>query len=645
MKRTEWFRIGGGLAAFLLAAAAAAALNILAHPARARLDLTAGRIYTLSPGTRALLRELPADVKLKFFATKGESRAQGLVRDFVGRVKELLQQFERAAGGRVRVEQYDPQPDTDAEDLALDYGLERIQAGGEDEPFYLGVVAVCGDREQALPMLSPQSENLLEYNLARMIVTVSTPAPPALGVLSPLPVLGASDLPMMMPGQPPPPAWGAFQALRELFDVRELHAPLTSVDPAIEALILVQPGALDEATEYAVDQFLLRGGRLLVCVDPFFYIGGNDPMAAMMGGAPAGLDRLLKAWGVTLTPGRVVADTASGFDGEPLVLLLGARNLAESDLLTQGLNGLLMPFAGSLSVRPVPGIAPAVLARSTGEAGTISVMEAQQDAEQARYRSLKAGGAQTLAVRLQGRFPTAFPEGRPGVSTNTPLAAAAAPAVATHAVSVAASDSGAETNAVAAAAAPEPGLKESVRESAVVILADVDMLTDAAMFQTYNSIRGPVMMPRMDSDNLAFFLNAVDFLAGDKRLIGIRSRNRTERPLDRVRDLEQKSADRQAAEYQTLMARQEELNAKLADIQASTPEHQRAVRMNEEVEKARRELTREATRTARELRRINRERREDVERLGARVKALNILLPPTLVIGVGLTWVWMRRRR
>ena len=174
-----------GLAALLLVLVA---VNFLVSRVPARVDLTEGDIYTLSEGTRKILRGLSSPVKVKLYISRGESVPVQL-RSFAQRVEDLVHEFKQAAGSNLVVERYNPKPDSEEEDAAQLDGIEPQQLFS-GEQFYLGVAVSQLDRKQAIPAIPPQREQLLEYDLVRAIARVGNPARPKIGLMSGLPVLG-----------------------------------------------------------------------------------------------------------------------------------------------------------------------------------------------------------------------------------------------------------------------------------------------------------------------------------------------------------------------------------------------------------------------------------------------------------------------
>ncbi len=631
MKTMPSWNISRGLAAFLLVLVIAVTLNYLARPLNARLDLTEERIHTLSAGTRSLLADLPAPVTLKFYVTRHDAAVPTPERNYAARVEDLLREYQRAAGGRLTLELLDPKPDSEVEDWARRYGVVGRVISPDGTALYLGLVGKSADREAVIPYLDPQMENILEYQVTRLVAAVARPSRPVVGVISSLPVLGG-PAPMMNPFMQQPPAaqrpWYAFTDLQQSCEVRELRPPLESIPDDIQALILVQPGRLEDSALYAIDQFLLRGGRLLAFLDPMCAVASmNNPMMGMAGDEP-GLDRLLAAWGVSPTAGRLVVDQKAatrvaapegGAMENPAILSLMADNFEKHDVVMGGLESLLLPYAGAFHVQAAPGVEVTRLMHSSRNSGLLNVMEARMGGDAVR-QALTGDEELAVAVRLQGSFKTAFPEGRPAPASGGPDGAAPA-----------------------AAPAPDPAfLKESARPGTIILVADADMLHDMATVEEVRIFGRPAL--QTFNDNIIFLANCAELLAGDASLAGIRSRGKTERPFEVVRTLRERAEKRYLAEEQALLRELETTRQRLGELQARKDEHQQMIQSPEEKAEIDKFLEKELE-TRRALKTVRVRLREDIERLGRRLKAANILLMPGLVIGTGLVVGALRRRR
>ncbi len=628
----RFWKIGGSLAGLLALLVLLIAANLIIGAARLRKDFTQERLYTLSDNTRRILQQLEQPVTLKFFFNAGAPEIPMPLKYFAQQVEDLLREYQLAAGGRVLLENYNPEPDSDAEEWAERYGVAAQNLGMLGPPLYLGLAAVSGDAHTVIPFIDPRDEAMLEYNITRMIARVTNPAKPVLGLISSLPVMGVQSMPFAMGGQPPPrnqPPWAAFSGLADDYEVRELTAEVEEIPADVDALLLVHPKNLSDQAQYAIDQFVLRGGRLLAFVDPLSLADArSQEQPQMMMGMPpqtsSDLGRLPKAWGVEWDAGQVVADINAstrvrqgegGVDDSPLFLSLRPVNFQRDDLLMTRLDSLIMPMAGAFRGEGAEGLKLTPLIVSSEQSKTVPSMMAQMGGDMIR-RDFQPGLERLpLALRLHGNFKTAFPEGKPAKA-----------------------DAG--TNAPPATA--EESLQESAKPTTVILVGDVDMLYDHFCVQEINLFGYRGYQPI--NDNLNLFANALEQLSGAVELAEIRTRGRIERPFDRVLALQQEAQQRWMLQEKALQEKLEATRERLNALQSRKDQNQRYILSPEQEQEVQR-FKAEQLRTQRELKQVRKNLREGIERLGVKVKAINILLVPILVGLAGILFAWRRQRR
>ncbi len=617
--------LGAGVAGLAVLLVIIGALVVIAANLRLRFDLTEQRLFTLSKGSRQLLGKLEGDVALKlFFSESARDMPMGL-KTYARQVRDLLREYEIAGKGRIRLEQYDPKPDSDAEEWAQRYGIEPQQANPFGAPVYFGLVAVCGDHEAAIPGFSPRLEQTLEYDITRLVARVAWPEKPVVGVLSPLPVLGAPQNPMMMMqrGQQQDRGWAAFRELRADYALREIAPDAESIDPDVKTLVVVHPKSLSEKTLLALDQFVLRGGRLIALVDPFNVIDlretmEKNPMTMSMGGdmAASTLGPLFDAWGVGFDTTKVVADLAAvtrlndgrgGVEENPAFLSLGPNNLSRDELLTSQLSQVMLPFAGSLEARKTDGVVFTPLVTSSeSESCLIDAASLQMGLNGVKHQLVPDGVKRVLAARLQGTFKTAFPNGIADDGTN---------------------------------AVPDR-LKSG--EGAVVVFADADFLHDSFCVQMVNTFFGQI--PQPINENLTLFGGAVEQLAGHTETIGIRSRGKFNRPFTKVDELEVAAMKQWQAEEDRLEAALRDTENRLAELQRQKKGSERLILSKEQQEEIARFRQTQAQ-TRRQLKDVRKNLYRDIESLGLRLKVINIALVPCAVACFGLVRGIRRKRR
>ena len=591
------------------------AFNYLATLGSARIDLPDGKLYTLSEGTKKVLHGLDAPVKLKLYVSRGEQAMPVQLRSFAQRVEDLAKEFKSVAGSNLVIELYNPKPDSDDEDQAQLDGVEPQQLF-TGEQFYLGVVVSQLDRKQAIPAVSPQRERLLEYDLVRAIARVGSAERPVLGLMTALPVMGERFNPMTRQSSDP---WVLATELKRDFNVKQVSLLAEAIDPEIKTLLVIHPRDLPEATEYALDQFVLRGGKLIAFVDPYAYFDQQpSPMPGIGGGGTSSsLPKLFKAWGVEMNPGKVIADVvfASG-NGQrytPTVLTLNRTAFNRDDVVTSQIETLLYAFGGAFDVKPVDGLKATDLVKSSPNSMLVDNIVSTVSGDAATKGFQPDNKSRPLALRLTGKFKTAFAEGPP--KPNDPKAPPA-----------------------------KDGLKEGAGENSVILVADVDMLNDGAAVDIQEVFGRRIVVP--SNGNLAFAQSMVEQFASGDALTSLRSRAAAFRPLTVVREME---ADAQKQYFGRLKALEDELQKtteKLQEMQkARGAAAKGALIMTPEQQAEIENFRKRATETKRELKELRKNLRQDAESLVFWTKLINIGLVPLLVVLAGLAVFLVRRRK
>ena len=628
-KPKAFSRIGTGAAGLALLLVIIGAANLIVSNLRLRIDLTGERLYTLSNGSRQVLGKLENDVVLKFYFSASSPEMPMGLKTYANQVQDLLKEYELAGKSRVTLEAYDPKPDTDAEEWAQRYGIEPQQTNPFGQPVYFGLVAVCGESEQVLPGFNPRTEATLEYDVTRLITRVAWPEKPVIGVMSSLSVLGAPQNPMMMMQrrQPRDEGWTAFRELRKDYTVREVKTDAEEIDADIKALIVIHPKDLSDKALFAIDQFVLRGGRLVACVDPFSIADfeanqQQNPMMMQMGGGQAGpstLGKLFDTWGVAFDTSKIVADLSAAtklnagggrVEDNPAFLSLGQANMAKGDLLTAQLSSVMMPFAGALSANTSKDLTfTPLITTSTDNACLVDQMNAQFGMAAMRSQLKPDGAQRVLAARLQGTFKTAFPNGPEPAD-------------------------GAETNAV-------PGLLTS-GASTVMVFGDTDFLNDRFCVQVMNTLFGAIAQPI--NDNLTLFGNTVEQLAGREELIGVRSRGQFNRPFAKVDALEAKAMKQWQAEEERLEAALQETQQRLSELQQKKTGNERLI-LSREQQAELEQFRKTQAETRKQLKDVRKSLNREIERLGLTLKVVNIALVPLFVIAFGIYRGTRRKKR
>ena len=575
----------------------------------ARLDLTENREHTLSPATVALLASIEEPITLRLYFSERAAADFPQVRAYAQRVRELLQEMAARADGGLRVETIDPEPFSDDEDRAVAQGLTAVPlpAGGS---FFFGIVGSNStDGELPIPFLQSEREAFLEYNLAKLVSALNGEDRPVVALYSALPMAPAFDPARGAPSS----GWVVDQQLRELFDLRRLEAGFTAVDRDVDLLMLVHPYALSEDSLYAIDQFALRGGRVLAFIDPDAENAEADPFAGSVAGQRSSdLGPLLAVWGVDFDPARIVADPANalavqtreGGPTEPLITLLGlgAASMSQQDVVTAQMETLNLSSVGALSARDGAATRFEPLVTTSGESGTLpTTLLGTVSATPANLlREFRAaGGARTVAARISGPIKSAFPQ-RDG----------------------------------------DGHLTRSLVDLQAIVVADTDLLADAFWV---NSAPGGFAEPFANNGDLVY--NAVENLSGSADLIALRTRTVGTRPFHRVEAL-RRSAERQFLQTeQALQQRLAELERQLTALRRGD-DGAPALSAEQQAELAR--FQQEKAEVRLELRDVQRRLNADIEALSTALRAINIVAVPTLVAFVFLLaglWRLQRRRR
>ena len=622
-----------GVVAMLLIAIA---VNVIAARAKLRVDLTAERAYTLSPGTRAILKKLDTPVTIRFYATRNDNSVPAPLKAYAQRVDDLLGEFRQASNGQIEIQRLNPAPDSDAEDSARLDGVTP-QPLRDGERLYLGLSVSMLDQKETIAFLSPNRERLLEYDLARAVSRVLTTEKPVVGVMSSLPVAGSKLPPGMSfgPQRGGEPPWVFYSELERDFTVKQVELTAETIPDDIKVLLVIHPKGIAEATQYALDQFVLRGGKLIAFIDPLAVLDRN---AAQRGGMmPAAssstLDKLLPTWGLAMDATKVVADanyTSRTRQGRSATILsLTERALNRDDLLTAEGDTLLMGLSGAITGKPADGLKMVTLIRSSGNSQLVDAQTAQMSGEETAANLAPAGVEYALAVRLTGKFKTAFPNGKPGKAPEPPKPA----------------DAAATPTPTPTPAAAEPAaLKESAAENTVILVADSDMLQDQAAVNEAGPSLGGQRFVIPVNGNLAFAQGAVEQGAGDSNLISVRSRAVRERPFLVVKEMQSAAEANSRSKIKEMEASLADAQRRLGELQRGKDSGQKFILSPEQQQEIANFRKKEGE--VRQALKVERKKlRADIDSLENRLKWMNIALMPALVAASGVGLAVARRRR
>jgi len=598
-----------------------------------RLDLTQNRLYTTAPGTDRVLANIKEPINLYFFFSAKAAAGIPDLNTYGTRVREFLQELVSRSNGRLHLHVIDPQPFSEEEDRAAELGVRGVPLGGAGGQFYFGLAGTNStDGRAAIEFFDPKKEQFLEYDVVKLVYQLANPKKPVVAWLSTLPMTGGFD---PRTGQMREP-WMVYSDAQQLLDVRPLEQNATRIDPEVSVLVLVHPKELSPATQFAIDQYALRGGHILAFVDPLAESDTSgaepgNPMAAMGADKSSHLTPLLTAWGVKFNPDEVVADRGHALSvtlrqGEQPVEHLGILGLDKgsftaSDVITAGLSNVNVATAGYLE--PLTG-AQACQPLKSGQPCFEPLLQSSADAEPlptARFRMLfdpatlldgfkPTGKRYVLGARVSGNVHSAFPGGPPAGVTLP---------------------------------AGQTALKQSVKPLNLVVFADTDMLADFMWVREQNFFGERMTQAWASNGDLVD--NALDNLAGSADLISVRGRATFQRPFERVERLRRAADERLHAKEQELEAQLRDTESKLEALQ-SKKDTGSALIVTPEQEKEIEHFQTEKLRIRKELRAVRAGLNENIERLGTTLKIINIVLVPLLFAGLALlVWWWQRQRR
>jgi ABC-2 type transport system permease protein len=614
-----------------------------------KLDITDQKLYTLSDGTKAILAKLNQPIRARLYyaktaALKGPDQIR-FFNNYYEFVRALLEEYVAVSNGMVELEVVDPRPFTDDEEQALKYGLRRFPIT-EEESFFFGlVVQTQFGVEKAIPFFSPDRQNFLEYDISYLIDTAVTRQKKKIGVMSSLPVMGddvtgyMAEM-MMRQGQQPKPAWTIVEQLRQQYEVETVATDVNDIND-VDILLVIHPKDLPEKTLFAIDQYVLKGGRTIVCVDPYCFSDRAPQMQMQMQmqhSSASELDSLLRTWGLempanTFAGDRSLASLAAIRANERPERIIGYLNLtpegkcfAEDNVITAELNQVRILFSGvlkkvadsneakesDLNIKRTP------LVTTSNRGGTFTISSPYElmilDGPSLMQKFADGTEPMTMGYLITGRLKSSFPNG-----VEIEVAADENKS----------SETPADPNEDKKTTRLLTGLKEAGEECAVVVFSDVDFISDNIAYQS--SFFGKAVV----GDNATLMLNAIDDLSGSSDLVSIRSRGNFKRPFTVVDEIERKAEAETAEEVEKINLQIAGFQGELQSILATAKEGQEEV-LGSSIVRKKQEVELKIHQAQRQLRQVKMTRREKIEHLGNQLRQANMLAAPMVILIIAI---------
>ncbi len=592
-----------------------------------RIDLTENELYTLTDGTRNIISKIEEPVTMYLFYSDKGSEDVPQLRTYATRVKELLKEYEQLSNGNIVLNIIDPVPFSEEEDRAGSFGLQAIPVGGAGENVYFGLAAsnAVGETE-VLPFFQPQREQFLEYDVSKLLSTLSNPKKTVIGVLTQLPMFGGFDIETTQMTK----EWAIIAQMRQIFEVKQLDITTDLIDADVDVLMVIHPKNIAVKTQYAIDQFVMRGGRAMFFVDPHSEVDTpvrqqNSPLE-VEGGRTSSLDKLFDAWGIVFDKTKVVLDrkyaltVGGGHDGGESrhygLFAVTKENIDSKEVISSELEVVSMGVAGYLSAKEGSSIKLTPIVTSSDDASLIDASRFRflPELSQLSKDFEPSGEPYTLIARAQGSLESAFKDGRPIMS---------------EAKQIDESKYG-------------DHLVATEEEASLFIVADTDMLSDRMWVQVQDFFGQQLFNAWANNGDLV--INTADNLTGSSDLIGIRGRETSTRPFERVNELRLAADQKFRSTEQRLQAQLAETEKKLVEFQ-KVREDSDELMLSPEQEAEIKRFQQEKFSVRKELRQVRHKLDLDIEKLGTKLKFINIGLMPIIISILVLALSFFRSRK
>lgn len=614
-----------------------------------RLDMTEHNIYTLSSGTKNILEDLSQPLNLKLFYSKKLSTKLPGIGVHADQVSDMLREYQRMASAKINLEFIDPEPFSEAEDLAVANGLNGVPIDQQGNSFYFGLVATNAiDGRETIPFFTPEREQQLEYDLTRLIHRLSADSNVEIGVLSALPVSGDSQAALYgMPSQP----WYSISQLAQLYELSYLDAEIDSIDPSLSVLLVIHPASLSRQTLFAIDQYALNGGKIIMFDDP---LAESEQAAGAMGSAAQShdeLDRMLTAWGLSLDRQNLVADYANALrvqsnasnTGEiidyPVWFRLDQQTMNPDEPVLQQLGDVIMASSGALSRVDDSATEFTPLLETSASASLIDLQSVllQSDPKEILKLFQPGSSALTVAARVSGEAKTAFPDYKPEEAVDETQ---------TNAQADVDGESDSDQAQTPAETENEVGTQELTQiesgEVNIVVFADTDLLRDQFWVQIQNFLGNQLAVP--SAGNGTLIANMVDQMSGSPDLISVRNRGSANRPFTLLDSIRQHAEQNFLQKEQELISELEATENKLLELEQAKNMDNSALLSSDQQNEID-SFTQKKLTIRKQLRQVRHSLQKDIESVETKVKIINIAMVPFFIVVIGLFFVFLKSKK
>ena len=580
---------------------------------RLRVDLTENNLFTLNDGTKNILKEIDENIHLRLFFSDQATSDIPVLRTYQRRVADFLEELERYGSGKLKLSVIDPVSFSEEEDEASQYGLQALPVGEGGENVFFGIAGTNAlDDVEVIPFLQPDKEAFLEYDVAQLIYNLNHPQKRTVGVMSQLPLLGSFD-----PQEGQIPGQIMFEQLKDMYDVVAIEPTATNIGE-IDLLLVVHPKNLSDETLFAIDQYVMKGGRLMVFVDPMAQseevpADPQNPMAQIQADRSSNFAKLFNAWGVTYNPAQVVLDNQQAVSiqsqqGQTIrhlgITSWDQQNLNDEDIVTLDLSSVNTALAGVLSAEE--GRLSPLLSTSQQSMLTNNDAMSLLFNPNALFQNFTADNeSYVIAARVNGALNSAFPGGLDGEESNVDVVT-------------------------------------QIEQAHVVVFADVDILYDRMWVRSQNFFGRQIYSNFADNGTL--INNLVDNMTGSADLIQIRARGTSNRPFDKVLEIQRVSEQKYRETENKLLQQLRETESKLNELQRSKGQENQLI-ISQEQQTEINKFKQRKLEVRKSLREVKRNLNKDIEALGTKLKFINIALIPIIITLIVVFLSWRKAKR